>query len=159
MHVKRYQNYLEILFFMATSLFGSFPKTSKIPFYTLENPPAGRQQRAVPKKWVTFSADPRLTSKKRLYIIFMKAYVWHLFFCGITAQTVHKAAQKNKPNKKWRLGSLATVLLSSHLYSFFSEKMTTLSHYTMFSIRIIYQREFNHLYGAGRLRVAEYFCF
>lgn len=50
MHVKRYQNYLEILFCMATSLFGSFPKTSKIPFYTLENPPARRQQQILKYK-------------------------------------------------------------------------------------------------------------
>lgn len=160
MHVKRYQNYLEILFCMATSLFGSFPQNIQNSLlYAGDSPLQDGNSEQSQISWVTFSADPRLTSKKRLYIIFMKAYVWHLFFCGITAQTVHKAAQKNKPNKKWRLGSLATVLLSSHLYLFFSEKMTTLSHYTMFSIRIIYQREFNHLYGAGRLRVAEYFCF
>lgn len=133
MHVKRYQNYLEILFCMATSLFGSFPKTSKIPFYTLENPPAGRQQQILKykellinltaleghkstvtvalqslnkqsqKSWVTFSADPRLTSKKRLHIIFMKAYVWRLFFCGITAQTAHKAAQGSKKQTKQKV--------------------------------------------------------
>lgn len=64
MHVKRYQNYLEILFFMATSLFGSFPKTSKIPFYTLENPPAGRQQRAVPKKLGYFFSRPSTDIKE-----------------------------------------------------------------------------------------------
>lgn len=79
MHVKRYQNYLEILFCMATSLFGSFPKTSKIPFYTLENPPAGRQQQIL---------------KYKELLINLTALEGHKSTVTVALQSLNKQSQK-----------------------------------------------------------------
>ena len=71
------------------------------------------------------------------------------------AQSVHlplwikttRGKQKKRESVLVFFGHRPLTCINLYIYIYFGDKMTNVSHYTVFSLRIIHQQEFSHLYG------------